>query len=79
MYCKNCGNKLYDFAVYCEACNTPVEESKTNEELLQEVKKLREETEKDNKKKWQNSAYNFMIAAGIVLLAIYFFIRCALQ
>ena len=52
-------------------------ENKTNAELLEEVKKLREETEKDNKKKWNNSAYNAMIIIGILLLAIYFFTRCS--
>ena len=51
-------------------------DNKTNVELLEEVKKLREETEKDNKKKWNNSTYNAMIIIGILLLAIYFFTRC---
>jgi len=54
------------------------EEEKSKDELLKEIKKLREETEKDNKKKWQNSAYNTMIVVGLILLAIYFFIKCSL-
>jgi flagellar biogenesis protein FliO len=57
---------------------TEKDENKTNAELLKEVKKLREETEKDNKKKWQNSTYNTMIVIGLILLAIYFFVKCAI-
>lgn len=51
--------------------------NKTNAELLKEVKKLREETKKDNKKKWNNSTYNAMLIIGILLLAIYFFVKCS--
>jgi len=53
------------------------EEEKTKDELLAEVKKLREETEKDNKKKWENSAYNTLIIIGVIGLAIYLFTRCS--
>jgi len=54
--------------------NEEKDENKTQDELLKEVKKLREETEKDNKKKQQNSAYNSMMVIGIILIAIAFFL-----
>lgn len=57
------------------------DESKTNEELKEEIKKLREETEKQNKTTNQNSAFNSLIGIGAILLvvgaAIWLFVTCA--
>jgi hypothetical protein len=50
------------------------EENKTNAELLEEVKKLRQSVEDDNKKKQQNTGYNSLITIGAILIAVAFFL-----
>lgn len=58
------------------------DDDKTNKELLEEIRKLREENENQNKKTAQNSAQNTMIVIGILLLVIcggiFLFAKCFL-
>ena len=46
------------------------EDNKTKDELLQEVKKLREEVEKDNKEKKQSRTSTDLMWGGIGLIII---------
>lgn len=53
-------------------------EEKTKDELLEEVKKLREVVEKDSTEKKKNSGSNAAIILGIILLVIGIFLwQCA--
>lgn len=62
--------------------NTSDDDKKTNEELLNEISKLRKATEDQNKKTNESSAFNTMIAIGAILLfiggGIWLFVQCAL-
>jgi flagellar biogenesis protein FliO len=62
--------------------NKSDDDKKTNEELLNEISKLRKATEDQNKKTNESSAFNTMIAIGAILLfiggGVWLFVQCAL-
>jgi len=73
-YCEHCGKEIDDKEVFCKHCGEKQKEDKKSEpsknELLEEVKKLRQETEQQNRKKNQNSAYNSMMVIGAILVLV---------
>lgn len=52
--------------------NTKTDDTKTNAELLDEIKKLREETENQNKKTNANTGSNTLIIIGAIILFVVF-------
>jgi F0F1-type ATP synthase assembly protein I len=49
--------------------NIKTDEEKTNKELLEEVKKLRESTEKENDEKRKDRGYSGMMWIGLIMIA----------
>jgi len=55
------------------------DDKKSKDELLNEVKKLRQDIEADNKRKKQDSNYNSMIIVGAALIIVSIIAWCWLK